>query len=98
MFADIREKRLAAILSKEVAKDESKWLDYFFEQSQVKIDITDMILEDMIHEICIIVDSKEDAKETGAESIWRNLPQELVDLIQSRQVDPDKPPENTLFT
>ena len=34
-----------------MATDENKWLNYFFEESQVKIDITDMILEDLIHEI-----------------------------------------------
>jgi len=60
-----------------------------------------MILEDLIHEICIIVNSIEEndqLKEKGT-SIWRDwLPEELVELIESWKIDPTKPPENTLFT
>lgn len=43
-----------------------------------------MILEDLIHEICIIINSVEesDEKGEGAKSIWRDsLPAELVELI-----------------
>jgi len=50
-FAEVREKRLAELLSNEVHGSENKWLKYEFEEAQVKIDITDMILEDMIEEI-----------------------------------------------
>lgn len=60
-----------------------------------------MILEDLIHEICIIVNSVEDEDVKGKEgkSIWRDsLPEELVELIEQRMVDPTRPPENTLFT
>lgn len=67
----------------------------------MKIDITDMILEDLIHEICIIVNSVEENDQLGNEgkSIWKDfLPDELVELIESRKVDPNRPPENTLFT
>lgn len=63
VFADLRERKLANLLSSEVAKDEKKWLSYDFEAAQVKIDITDMILEDMIHEICILLNAKEDQQE-----------------------------------
>lgn len=51
LLSDIREKRLANLLSNEVHEHENKWLSYDFEEAQVKIDITDMILEDMIEEI-----------------------------------------------
>ena len=43
-----------------------------------------MILEDLIHEICIIVNSVEENDELGTEgkSIWRDsLPEELLELI-----------------
>ncbi len=33
LFAEIREKRLSNLLTKEVTQDESKWLNYFFENS-----------------------------------------------------------------
>lgn len=33
LFAEIWEKRLATLLTKEVSQDESKWLNYFFETS-----------------------------------------------------------------
>lgn len=98
LFTDIWEKRLACLLSNEVINTEQKWFHYFFEESQVKIDITDMILEDMIHEICIITNSIEDNDKPGDESIFRNLPEELVELNESWKVDPNKPMENTLFT
>ena len=52
-----------------------------------------MILEDMIHEICLITSHINDK-----ESIYRALPQEIIDLFESRKIDPNKPPENTLFT
>ncbi len=68
-----------------MATDENKWLNYFFEESQVKIDITDMILEDLIHEICIIVNSCEDNNKTpeACESIHRKIPEEMMELIMS---------------
>lgn len=60
-----------------------------------------MILEDLIHEICIIVNSVEENDELGTEgkSIWRDsLPEELIELIDQWRIDPNRPPENTLFT
>ena len=68
-----------------MATDENKWLNYFFEESQVKIDITDMILEDLIHEICIIVNSCEDnnTQPDQSVSIHRKIPEEMMELIMS---------------
>ena len=88
-FLEQRERRLAMLLSKEVRLDESKWLGYNFETSQVKIDVTDMILEDLIHEICLLLNYRE----ASPESLIKRLPQEIVDLFESRKVDPNKPPE-----
>ena len=93
-FLDDRERRIAQQLSTEVHEDENKWLRYTFETSQVKIDVTDMILEDLIHEICLIVNNIPGS----SESMYKALPQEILDLFASRVIDPNKPPENTLFT
>ena len=43
--------RLSGLLTLEVQEKEGQWLNYDFEEAQVKVDITDMILEDMIEEI-----------------------------------------------
>lgn len=50
LFAEIREKKLVALLAKEMVETEPKWLNYDFEQAQVKIDIGDMILEMLVAE------------------------------------------------
>jgi hypothetical protein len=49
-FEDVREKRLAALLASDVIENEYKWINYDFEESQVKIDIGDMIMEQIITE------------------------------------------------
>ena len=50
MFGEVREKRLATLLSKEVQFHEKKWLNFDFEEAQVKVDLTDMVLEQLIVE------------------------------------------------
>jgi len=50
LFAEIWEKKLATLLATEVIENESKWLNYEFEESQVKIDLGDMILEHLVSE------------------------------------------------
>jgi hypothetical protein len=45
LFAEIREKKLATLLAREMIENEMKWLNYEFEEVQVKIDVGDMILE-----------------------------------------------------
>jgi len=49
-FAACREKRLLGLLDREMVETETKWLNYEFEQAQVKIDIGDMILEQIVSE------------------------------------------------
>jgi hypothetical protein len=86
-FSDVREKRLAELLSNEVHEVEGKWLKYEFEESQVKIDITDMILEDMIEEICIVLNSVEgnDKKGLNGASIFQIIPIELIEMEEQRK-------------
>ena len=46
-----REKRLAKLLTMEIKAQEERWLDYEAEETQVKIDITDHILEHLVEEV-----------------------------------------------
>ena len=46
-----REKRLAKLLTQEIKAQEEKWLDYENEETQVKIDITDHLLEQLVEEV-----------------------------------------------
>ena len=51
MYQEVREKRLTTILSQETVEQEHHWLNYEVEEAQVKIDISDMILEKMVAEL-----------------------------------------------
>ncbi len=55
LFAEIREKKLATLLAREMIETEPKWLNYEFEEAQVKIDIGDMILEQLVTETIAIL-------------------------------------------
>lgn len=50
LFSEIREKKLVSLLGREMIENEPKWLNYEFEQAQVKIDVGDMILELLVTE------------------------------------------------
>lgn len=45
LFQETRERRLANTLANEVVESEHQWLCYDFEEAQVKMDLSDMILE-----------------------------------------------------
>ena len=49
-FNEVREKRLASLLASDVVETDYKWVNYDFEESQVKMDISDMILEELFSE------------------------------------------------
>lgn len=49
-FNEIREKRLASLLASDVLETDYKWINYDFEESQVKMDISEMILEHLVSE------------------------------------------------
>ena len=59
LFAEIREKKLATLLAREMIENEPKWLNYEFEEAQVKIDIGDMILEQLVTETITILKKNE---------------------------------------
>lgn len=59
LFSEIREKKLVALLAKEMMETEPKWLNYDFEQAQVKIDVGDMILEMLVAETIQLMQENE---------------------------------------
>jgi hypothetical protein len=50
LFVEVREKRLAGLLAGDVMDNEEQWLNYEYEETQVKIDASDMVLEHLIQE------------------------------------------------
>ena len=62
-FADFREKKLAAILAYDVEKeDQEKWLDYETEESQVKLDLADIVLDKLVEEAVHILNTIENKR------------------------------------
>ena len=51
LFQENREKRLTQVLSAETVEQEHHWLNYEYEEAQVKIDLSDMILEHLVDEL-----------------------------------------------
>ena len=58
LFGDIREKKLVQLLAREMVETEPKWLNYEFETAQVKIDVGDMILEQLVNETISILNEQ----------------------------------------
>lgn len=46
------------LLAREMIETEPKWLNYEFEQAQVKIDVGDMILEQLVNETIAILNEQ----------------------------------------
>ncbi len=59
----IREERLARILISEAEENEPLWTDYEYEETQTKIDIADIILEQMCGEMVNIMSEIKQKKE-----------------------------------
>ena len=49
-LAQVREERLALLLATEIEENEPMWTDYEFEETQVKLDLANTILEDLVKE------------------------------------------------
>jgi hypothetical protein len=50
-----RERCLAQLLASDLVKDEEKWLDYEMEEAQIKIDLSDIVLEQLVSEVAGII-------------------------------------------
>lgn len=49
-LAQVREERLALLLATEIEENEPMWTDYEFEETQVKLDLANTILDDLVKE------------------------------------------------
>lgn len=58
LFAEIREKKLATLLCREIVETEPTWLKWDFEEAQTKIDIGDMVLEALVTETIEFLNKK----------------------------------------
>lgn len=55
VFQDVRERKLTSILTSDTLEQEQHWLNYEFEEAQVKVDMSDMILETLVGEVIEIL-------------------------------------------
>ena len=58
----MREERLARILIQEAEENEILWTDYEYEETQAKLDLADIILNELCFETVSILDSIKDNK------------------------------------
>lgn len=55
LLQKIREEKLAKLLTLEVLEHDKIWTDYEFEETQVKLDLADMVLEQLASEVVEIL-------------------------------------------
>jgi hypothetical protein len=51
VFYEVRERKLTGVLTSDTLEHEHHWLNYEFEEAQVKVDLSDMILEVLVNEV-----------------------------------------------
>lgn len=51
LISRLREDRLERLVFYEAIEEEDEWIDYEFEQIQVKLDISDMVLDELEEEL-----------------------------------------------
>lgn len=59
---DMRQVKLANLLHQEIIEDEHQWLNYEFEETQIRIDLGEMILESLVQETIDFLGTKEAQK------------------------------------
>ena len=50
-MALVREKALAKMLTEDIERQEAKWLNYENEEAQVKLDLADLILKELVSDL-----------------------------------------------
>ena len=55
LLQQVREERLASMLAEEIIEKDAVWINYEFEETQVKLDIADMVLEHLTGEVISIL-------------------------------------------
>jgi hypothetical protein len=78
LFAEIREKKLATLLATEVIENEPSWLSYDFEEAQVRIDLGDMILEQLVSEAIAVMTVVEETEHKKSIFTDHELVEKLV--------------------
>ena len=56
---DMRQAKLANLLHQEIIEEEHPWLNYEFEETQIRIDLGEMILESLVQETVDFLSEKE---------------------------------------
>ena len=56
----VREERLALMLASEIEENEPLWTDYEYEETQIKIDLSELILDHIINETANLVGELDD--------------------------------------
>ena len=93
LFTEIREKKLVSLLAREMIESEPKWLNYEFEHAQVKIDVGDMILEQLVTECIAILSAQRDLTDEDEDSLKNRILDDLhgrPESQDSRTVPADK--------
>lgn len=87
LFDEIREKKLVHMLCCEMVENEPKWLNYEFEHAQVKIDVGDMILEQLVNEAIALMN------QNATRDLTDSLPA-MLDNSKSHNIDDSWPSSN----
>jgi hypothetical protein len=51
----VREEKLSTLLSSEICEEEKNWSKYANQETQVKLDLADMLLEELARETAILI-------------------------------------------
>jgi uncharacterized protein YaaW (UPF0174 family) len=53
-----RQSKLASLLHQEILEDEHQWLNYEFEETQIRVDLAEVLLEQLVQETAEFLNSK----------------------------------------
>ena len=79
LFAEIREKKLATLLCREIVETEPQWLKWDFEEAQTKIVLADMVLNTLVTEAIDFLNIKSSDKNSAQAQF-----EEIEQMIRSR--------------
>lgn len=79
LFAELREKKLARLLCREIVDTEPQWLKWDFEEAQTKIAMADIVLDTLVQETVEFLLKKEKENNSAKAQF-----EELEQLIKSK--------------
>ena len=77
LFAEIREKKLATLLCREIVETEPQWLKWDFEEAQTKIVLADMVLSTLVTETVDFLNTKA-RDQNSAQANFEELNQRII--------------------